>query len=898
MYWNMKSWKHTAACFGILVGLFLTVLFLRSEPNTPTASASDDSILDCTNWQTVHPDWFYCQDFENGNGGLGDFNIASSNGVRCNSAGQDSSCAYSNVIRDNYGIPPYPDVTTYAAKTQPFFVKYSVKVPENFYTGPGSHGYYLHGSGGAAVIDPFPGYGAMNNLEWDEYTRLRLRGSGYQRTSTSFEGFVPKQRGQWHTYQIMIIPSNEDANVGRLKVWIDGELAYYTKTDTLPSYTDFTISNYWHSNEYILKDTLDNLFESFTAPLHPAFEILFDNLVLSNAFIEDAQNTFAIERIKYNTFSAGSLKINFDTPLSATGKVEWGPTQSYGSMTQDGGNVYFHSLTLSNLQPSTQYYLRVSATDASNRTTEYLTTFTTTSGNVIPQLQFADWKGEVYQNKTFTGNPVFIRNFNDLAYVSWSPQDSDDLVRTDQSMAVRYTKTQNFTAGDYTVRVAAWDGVRVYVDGQARVDAPGATGGYMPRRDFTINLSAGNHTFTVEHIIDRKPCPDWECTESKQLNFAIIPIDTTAPKLIAQAIYNLPEASSPLRPYFSGKCSEDCRATIDYGLTTAYGSQLDATAGDGQGTAMTVLPAAQFPTLTLGQVYHYRITLMDNAGNQRVYGDKTFTVGDTIPPQQIHNLQITRLNSTSLRLTFTAPGNQGRYGQATSYDIRYSTSPLTIANRQAANQVPSIPAPHTGGTAETIDITGFPSGSTYYFSIIAIDATGNVSLSSNIASNPQTNQMIDYDGDGYGIGSALGGDCDDLDALKHSVSSAETEGYCVSTAVSGFGDVTNPTIVIIVPTSGATVSGTTPITASAADNIGVVGVQFKIDGVNLGNEDVSAPYVVSWNTTGASNGSHTLTAVARDAAGNTATATNVTITVSNPTPDTTPPGQVTNLTAP
>src|SRR5207249_6175884 len=73
----------------------------------------------------------------------------------------------------------------------------------------------------------------------------------------------------------------------------------------------------------------------------------------------------------------------------------------------------------------------------------------------------------------------------------------------------------------------------------------------------------------------------------------------------------------------------------------------------------------------------------------------------------------------------------------------------------------------------------------------------------------------------------------------------------------------------------------------------VVGVQFRLDGANLGVEDTTAPYSVSWNTTTASNASHTLTAVARDAAGNTTTATAVTVTVFN---DTTAP--TTAITAP
>ncbi len=58
-----------------------------------------------------------------------------------------------------------------------------------------------------------------------------------------------------------------------------------------------------------------------------------------------------------------------------------------------------------------------------------------------------------------------------------------------------------------------------------------------------------------------------------------------------------------------------------------------------------------------------------------------------------------------------------------------------------------------------------------------------------------------------------------------------------------------------------------PSTAAATDAGGVAGVQLRLDGQPLGAEDTAAPYSVSWNTTGVANGSHTLTAVARDAAG-------------------------------
>src|SRR5437762_1857965 len=102
-------------------------------------------------------------------------------------------------------------------------------------------------------------------------------------------------------------------------------------------------------------------------------------------------------------------------------------------------------------------------------------------------------------------------------------------------------------------------------------------------------------------------------------------------------------------------------------------------------------------------------------------------------------------------------------------------------------------------------------------------------------------------------------------------------------------DTTPPTVSITSPASGQTVSGTTSVTADAADNVGVAGVQFLLDGANLGAEDTSAPYSVSWDTTTASNASHTLTARARDAAGNATTSSAVTVTVANSSGDTTPP---------
>jgi len=92
-------------------------------------------------------------------------------------------------------------------------------------------------------------------------------------------------------------------------------------------------------------------------------------------------------------------------------------------------------------------------------------------------------------------------------------------------------------------------------------------------------------------------------------------------------------------------------------------------------------------------------------------------------------------------------------------------------------------------------------------------------------------------------------------------------------------DTISPSIAFTAP--GATAAGTVNVAVSASDNVGVVGVRFKLDGNNLGAEDTVAPYGISWNTTTVSNGAHVLTATARDAAGNSTTVTR-NVTVLNP----------------
>ena len=103
----------------------------------------------------------------------------------------------------------------------------------------------------------------------------------------------------------------------------------------------------------------------------------------------------------------------------------------------------------------------------------------------------------------------------------------------------------------------------------------------------------------------------------------------------------------------------------------------------------------------------------------------------------------------------------------------------------------------------------------------------------------------------------------------------------VFTTTASSSDTTPPVVSMAAPVNGATVSGTITVSANATDDVGVAGVQFRLDGSMLGGEVALSPYLMPWDTTLSTNGFHALSAVARDAANNTATAS-VSVTVANP----------------
>ncbi|HYO66053.1 MAG TPA: Ig-like domain-containing protein, partial [Archangium sp.] len=108
-------------------------------------------------------------------------------------------------------------------------------------------------------------------------------------------------------------------------------------------------------------------------------------------------------------------------------------------------------------------------------------------------------------------------------------------------------------------------------------------------------------------------------------------------------------------------------------------------------------------------------------------------------------------------------------------------------------------------------------------------------------------------------------------------------GTSTAVTITVVNDATAPTVSLTAPIAGSTVSGTTTLSASASDNVGVTWVEFY-DGTVLLGTDTAAPYSISWSTVSSTNGSHALWARAYDASYNVGTSAQVQVMVSNATP--------------
>jgi hypothetical protein len=113
----------------------------------------------------------------------------------------------------------------------------------------------------------------------------------------------------------------------------------------------------------------------------------------------------------------------------------------------------------------------------------------------------------------------------------------------------------------------------------------------------------------------------------------------------------------------------------------------------------------------------------------------------------------------------------------------------------------------------------------------------------------------------------------------------DASGNSANTAITVNVDNIAPSVTLTSPAAGTVyLASTALLSAEAADNDVIMGVQFAVDGVPFGPEFMVEPFAVDWDCTTAADGIHSLSATARDRSGNhSASAVSVVVDHTDPT---------------
>ena len=142
--------------------------------------------------------------------------------------------------------------------------------------------------------------------------------------------------------------------------------------------------------------------------------------------------------------------------------------------------------------------------------------------------------------------------------------------------------------------------------------------------------------------------------------------------------------------------------------------------------------------LSPNTTYYFALKTADEVPNRsgisNVISRATLAAPDGIRPGPLTTVAVTGTTETTASLQWTAVGDDSLTGTATSYDVRYSTSPITDTNWSSATQATGEPVPTAPGTLQSFTVAGLTRQTTYYFAVKVLDDAGNPSALSNVAS--------------------------------------------------------------------------------------------------------------------------------------------------------------------
>lgn len=104
----------------------------------------------------------------------------------------------------------------------------------------------------------------------------------------------------------------------------------------------------------------------------------------------------------------------------------------------------------------------------------------------------------------------------------------------------------------------------------------------------------------------------------------------------------------------------------------------------------------------------------------------------SVLPADIIDLKSAAVSSSSIQFSWTAPGADGYFEPASSYDFRMATSEFNLSTWTSQTRVFGLSIPAEPGTIETFTLSGLSPSVSYYFAVRGADSFGNLSQSFNL----------------------------------------------------------------------------------------------------------------------------------------------------------------------
>lgn len=441
--------------------------------------------------------------------------------------------------------------------------------------------------------------------------------------------------------------------------------------------------------------------------------------------------------------------VGWTTDEAATSIVEYGLTAAYGSSASAPGFLVAHSVGVTPLTPATPYHYRVSSSDAAGN-----------GPTLSPDAMFTTAPGDP---PSITAAPLADSITGTSAVITWTTDEAASSV-VDYGATSAYG-SQSSGAGGVTEHRVTISGLLPETNYHYRVLSSDACGAGP--------VTSADATFTSgPAAIDLS---GWTIRQLNSTLTYVIPPGTTIPSpgylivgrnatraAFASQFPSLPATAVYLNSNANGSCSTagcfpqinggesfelyDLSNTLVDGTTVAIGTTHRAyqrtKPGDPAGLPASWVVASESlanPGQGAGapSASGVRINEMADASDftkefVELFYDSQAATPDAVPPAAVTDLVATPLSDSTITLSWTAPGDDGAIGTATSYQVRRSSSRIqSDSDFASATPVAGPPVPSPAGSAESFLDTGLAPDTVYFFGMKAADDSSNTSGLSN-----------------------------------------------------------------------------------------------------------------------------------------------------------------------